>query len=117
MLLTVLYINVNGLRRFGIGTIPELHLRKVGMLTLSGKLNIPTLRSSFFGIFRAPPKNLDKVRVYYCPCVKCEFGGKVRSFRLKFDQYITKAVFFFFFKDDGYDVGSVLVFIFFFLAL
>ena len=34
------------LRKVGIGTIPELHLRKVGILTLSDKVRIPTLRSS-----------------------------------------------------------------------
>ena len=33
------------LRRVRIGTIAELHLRKVGVLTLSGRVKIPTLHS------------------------------------------------------------------------
>ena len=38
--------SIHVLRRVGIGTIPELHLRKVGILTLSDKVRIPTLHSS-----------------------------------------------------------------------
>ena len=39
-------VNDYVLRRVGIGTIPELHLRKVGILTLSDKVRIPTLSGS-----------------------------------------------------------------------
>ena len=34
------------LRRVGMGTIPELSLRKVGILTLPGEVRIPTWHGS-----------------------------------------------------------------------
>ena len=34
--------NVYVLRRVGMGTIPELSLRKIGILTLPGEVRIPT---------------------------------------------------------------------------
>ena len=39
-----MYIYV--LRRVGMGTIPELSLRKVGILTLPGEVRIPTWHGS-----------------------------------------------------------------------
>ena len=39
-------ISIYVLRRVGMGTIPELSLRKVGILTLPGKVRIPTWHGS-----------------------------------------------------------------------
>ena len=47
------------MRRVGIGTIPELHLRKVGILTLSDKVRIPTLPGSI------PELSVHKVSLFH----------------------------------------------------
>ena len=87
--------NVYVLRRVGIGTIPELHLRKVGILTLSDKVNTLSQNSYFaeahnkfllypdsyfaHGQFRTrtvQSRNRDKVRIYYVPQQSRNFGTK-----------------------------------------
>ena len=42
----VKFLHINVLRRVGMGTIPELSLRKVGILTLPCEVRMPTWHGS-----------------------------------------------------------------------